>query len=303
MKSKVISIITVFVFSILLWVFVSLSDEYSSQFSVPIVIKNLPENSKVSLVEPSRVNILIKGKGWQLLQFDFGKEKNYVIDLKKHSNVNTILTRNFLSNNNWLTTNTQVISLEPELIKIKTEKAFSKKAKIFPDIILSFKENYGLVSDVSCNPDSIQIFGPWSKTLLIEEIKTEKVKLTNVESSQNILAKLVKPNFINFNLDEVEVKFEVEKIVDKLFENVKIQKLNVPFNKDLILSPASISIVLKGGIQKLALMKSDDIKASIDYNQVIYDSLGVIEPKINLQKYFEVIDVLPNKIKYIIKQY
>jgi len=128
MKSKVISIITVFVFSILLWVFVSLSDEYSSQFSVPIVIKNLPENSKVSLVEPSRVNILIKGKGWQLLQFDFGKEKNYVIDLKKHSNVNTILTRNFLSNNNWLTTNTQVISLEPELIKIKTEKAFSKKA-------------------------------------------------------------------------------------------------------------------------------------------------------------------------------
>jgi len=303
MKSKLISIITVFVFSVLLWVFVSLSNEYSNQYSFPILVRNLPENSKVSSVEPSRVSILIKGKGWNLLKFDFGKEEYFVIDLKRHQNINSVLTRKYLADNSWLTSDAQVISIEPEIIKIKTEKAFSKKVKITPNVFLSFRENYGLVSDIICKPDSVEIFGPWSRTILIDEIKTEKVILNEIETGQSFSVKLIKPQFISFNLEETEVSFEAEKMVDKLFENVEIDKLNVPSNKELLFSPTKVSVVLKGGIQKLASMKSQDFKVFVDYNKVINDSLGTIEPQIQLQKYFEVIDVIPNKIKCIIKQY
>lgn len=302
MKYKAISIITIFIFSVLVWVFVSFSYEYSMHVSVPVVIKNLSKNSQVSLIKPSKINVLLKGKGWQLIQYSFGNVQNYVIDVQKSHNITKLVTKKYLSNNDWLTSNVEVISIDPEIIKIKVEKEYSKKVKIYPDINPIFKEGYGLVSEIICNPDSVLIFGPWSKTILIDQIKTEKTKLDNVESSQSLILKLLKPEYISLEKEETEVTFSVDRIVDKRFDNVEIQKINVPANHELILYPSRIAVVLKGGIQKLANLKSEDIHAVIDYNQAVADSVGALEPTINIEKYFKIIDIIPNKIKYIIKQ-
>lgn len=303
MKYKAISIITIFFFSVLVWAFVSLSYEYSMQLTVPISIKNLPNQSKVSSIEPATINVLIKGKGWQLLPFSFGNIEDYIIDANDNQNPNKFFTKKYLADNSWLTSNTQVISIEPEIINVKVERGYSKKVKISPDVNLFFKDGFGLVSDIVCFPDSVQILGPWSRTILIDEIKTEKTVLNELESSQSVKLKLMKPEYIVLDKEETEISFSVERIVDKRFDQIEINKINVPTDRELILSPLKISVVLKGGIQKLANMKTEDLQVVIDYNQALTDSVGTLEPIVNHEKYFEVIDIIPNKIKYIIKQF
>lgn len=302
MKSKVIIIFLLFIFSMILWSFVTLSEEYSTQITSPISIKTNSSFQKVSSITPTEVNFTIKGKGWQLLKFIFGFNESFKVQLNTVEEINKVNIRNYLKYNPWLTNSIQVISIEPEVISIKAEKAFTKVVPVIADLDLKFKDGYGLVSDIYINPDSINIYGPWSKTVLIQGVKTEKIILKDLEENVSITAKLIKPQFINFLSDEAEIKFEVEKIVDKQISGVEISIINLPPNKEILLSSEKLDLVLKGGIQKLANLKPDNIQAKIDYNDAENDSLGFLIPEIILPSKVELIEMKPPKLKYIIKQ-
>ena len=302
MNSKILIIISVFFFSVILWIFVSLSEEYSIQISFPVDIKTNSTSYKVSSFNPSELNFTIKGKGWQLIKFAFGYKNKYRIWITSSKDSDKILSRNYLKYNSWLTNLVQVISVEPEVISIKIEKGLYKKVLIKPDIDITYKEGFGLVSDIKIIPDSLMIYGPSSRIALIQSISTNKIKLNNIEENQNLTIKLRKPDFINVPIEEVEISFEVEKIVDRQIDDVQLEIINLPSNKDLILSAQKISLVLKGGIQKLANLKASDILAQIDYNDAIKDSLGFLIPEVSLPNRIDLIEIKPNKLKYIIKE-
>lgn len=302
MNSKILIIISVFFFSVILWVFVSFSEEYSIQISFPVDLKTNSSLYKVSSFNPSELNFTIKGKGWQLIKFAFGYKNKYRIWITSSKDNDKILSRNYLKYNSWLTNLVQVISVEPEVISIKIEKGLYKKVLIKPDIDITYKEGFGLVSDIKIIPDSLMIYGPSSRIALIQSISTDKIKLNNVEENQNLTVKLRRPDFINIPIQEVEISFEVEKIVDRQIDDVQVEIINLPLNKDLILSAQKISLILKGGIQKLANLKSSDILAQIDYNDAINDSLGFLIPEVSLPNRIDLIEIKPNKLKYIIKE-
>jgi len=303
MKSKAIIILSLFVFSLVLWIFVTLSKEYTTQLRVQISVNSNLANVKVSSINPSYLNISIKGKGWQMIKYLGGTSEKFYVEINNAKETNRFDLKNHLRFNPWLTNSVQVISLDPEVITVKSERAFSKKIPILPDLELYFKDGYGLVSEIKVVPDSIMIYGPWSKILLTPVIKTEKLVFNNLEEKISTSAKLINPEFITFSTSGVEISFDVEKIVDRQFDQIEVQTINIPSNKELLLSAEKISLVLKGGIQKLANLKSQELKAVIDYNDAINDSLGYLIPKISLPPNFELIEIKPNKIKYIIKQY
>ncbi len=287
----------------MLWVFVSLSDDYSTTFKLPVIINNIPEGYALKELSNPYVVVTLKGQGWQLAQLSFGVDHDLSVKCEDNKQLRKVSVRNALEQNDWLTSTLQVTLVSPEQIEYRLEKTSSKKVPIVEDLLLNYNSGYGLVSDIEVFPDSVTIYGPKSLVKGIDEVKSVRTEFVGLDKSVNQVVMLQGIEHIKYNRAEAVIRFEVQKIVDKVFENVKVIRKNVPPSRDLSLFPENINLVLRGGINHLAGLTNNDIKAHVRFRQALEDTLGSIEPVIEIPPFTTLIDVKPNRLEYIIKQY
>ncbi len=303
MKRKIITIGFVIAFSTLLWAFVSFSGVFSITMNLPVRVINIPKDYAISAISTNEVTVNIKGQGWLLAKQTFGRTPKFYIPSPKKNGLHSISTIKVLNKNQWLASNLQLDKITPEKIEIKLEKKISKKVKIVPVLDLKYSSGYNLVSQIIVQPDSIKVMGPKSLVRKIKVIKTEKKVFTDLEKHTTEKVKLKKIPFLTYNINECTVSFDIQKIVDKTFENIHVGITGVPSRYDVILSPDKISVALRGGINLLSKMKKEDITSYVKFVQVINDTTGAVEPIINIPNYTSIIDKRPQKIEYIIKKY
>ncbi len=291
------------VLSILLWIFVSLSNEYFTTFSVPIKYINVPEGYLVTNSSADDIALSIKGNGWSLAQISFGREASFLIDVKGELGKQTALIRNQMNNNSWISSNLQLIEITPNIVSFNVEKLFEKKVSVEPKFKFSVADGYGLVSKLTMEPDSVEISGSKNSLNKISVIRTIEKDFGKLNASLQTFIDLQKIKDIHATPSKVKINIDIEKIVDKTIENIEVKTINVPKRQTLEIIPTKIKIVLRGGLNKLALITEKDLQAFADFNDAIRDTLGTIEPKIIPPEYMEVLDVTPKKLKYIIKKY
>lgn len=291
------------VFSVLLWVFVSFSGEFSITLNLPIHVVDVPSQYSVSSISTQNVSISLKGQGWQLAQHTLGRDPKFFIPCPNETGDKEVTARNVLGANNWLSSTLQLAEITPENINIKVEKKISKKVEILPVLALSYKPGYDLVSPIKIEPDSVEVSGPISLVNSINIINTENFAITNLEEESSITLAIKQQNFIETDINECKISFDVQKIVDKSFEDIVIETRNIPPRYELILSPSKVTAVIRGGISQLSKMKNKDLHLYVNFNQAINDTTGAIEPFLEIPKFTSLIDIKPNRLEYIIKKY
>ncbi len=303
MKYKLVTIISIFIFSTLLWVFVSFSSDYSTTIKVPVRITNIPEGYSTIDLSTSSVAISVKGQGWQLAQLTFGLQDYLNISFNGTSDDQTVSVRNVLEQNSWITSSIQVIMVEPAQIKYSVERINYKVVKIVPKVSLSYKTGYDMVSDISIDPDTLQISGPKSIIKNIEFIETVSANLEELDRAQTVELELAKNDGVNYGTDKTKLSFDVQKIVDKTFENITVERKGIPPSRDLVLFPEKVKVVLRGGINILGQMDDLKIKLYVNFRQALEDTLGSIVPIVEVPEFTTLIDIRPKRLDYIIKQY
>ena len=303
MRTKVISIALITSFSLVLWVFVSFSGEYFTTLKFPVKIVGVAGNQALSSQTANEVSINLKGQGWLLAQLTYGRDPEFVITADNSVGKQSVSLRNNIDINPWLSTSLQVIDIEPENVEFLVEKIDSKKVKIVDDIDFDLESDYGLVSEIKLTPDSIIIVGPQSILLNINRVKTTKKIFEGNE-------KLIKENlnyepieFVTFLSKNTTVEFEVQKIVDKTFDDILVETRNIPPSRELILFPGKVKVILRGGINFLGKLNSENIKSYVNFRQALDDTSGVIEPIVEIPRFTTLIDTKPAKLEYIIKQF
>ena len=303
MKKNITPIILIVLFSILLWGSVSLSGDYYTTITSPIVFKNLPQGYTVGKSSVNQVTLSVKGQGWELAKLTLGRTLDYDISVQQKEGKHTLITRNSLEQNPWAATGVQLVEITPDKIDVNVEKLVYKKVKVVPDVHLDFKPGYGLVSEIYLTPDSIIIDGAESIVKKIDSVRTEYRNLTDLEHIFSASVNLEPVDGIDFETDHCFVKFDVQKIVDKTFDAMEVETRGVPRSRELLLFPNKIQVVVRGGINILGKLTSKDIKTYVDFSTALKDQPGSIQPVIEVPKYTTVIDVKPSSLEYIIKQY
>jgi YbbR domain-containing protein len=302
MKPKILTIALSTIFSIILWVYVSFSYEYTTSIRVPVKFNDIKEGNALLYTSSKFVNISLKGQGWVLAQISFGPETVFNISTNEQVGVQNVDTRIALSENDWISSSLGVSLITPADINYKIERLNYKDVPLELDVQLSIKKGYGLVENIVLSSDSVRISGPQSLIKSIESVRTENYLFENVDETINYPL-LIKPiEYISFDKKFVSVDYVVQKIVDKTFNNVPVTTINVPSRRELELFPNNIDITLKGGLNNLGLMTSDSLKATIDFNDAFLDTLGIVTPKITVPKFTTLKAVKPATLKYIIKQ-
>ena len=303
MKRKILTISLILSFSILLWVFVSFSGEFSITLNLPTQVIDVPENFSVSSMSAKDVSISLKGQGWQLAQHTLGRDPKFFIPSPAKIGNQEISIRNMLHANSWLSTTLQLAEITPEKISITIEKTQTRKVEIVPVLSLGYKPGYGLVSPIIIEPDSVLVSGPESLISNLNMINTEGRIISNLESGSSMVLGLKTPKFTNIDVRECKINFDIQKIVDKEFENLNILTKDIPSRYELILSPTKLSIILRGGIAKLSKLKGEDLNVYVKFDQAINDTIGALEPIIEIPEFTSLIDIKPNRLEYIIKKY
>jgi hypothetical protein len=303
MNKKINIIIVSLIFSTVIWVSISLSNEYYASIKVNLKVIDLPYGYAAASKLPSNIVIKLKGKGWKLAAESLGAESEFFVSAKYDSGKINLNLYNSLSDNRWLANDVEVININPDTLSFRVEKIASKKLKILPQLNLTYKPGYGLAQPVYVYPESTIVYGPWSVIKNFNSVPTEYASYVNIDSRVNKKISLATVQGTFYDDNSAFLFLDIQKIVDMNFDGLPVKVYDIPADRDIIFLPNKVSIGVKGGIDFLGKVTSDQFKVSVNYRNIVSDTLGSIMPEIQMPPNLSLMYVKPERLRYIIKKY
>ena len=303
MKKNIHIIIISFIFSVVLWVSISLSNDYYATIDVPLRLTGFPDGYTSGTYLPEFISVKLKAKGWKLVALGLTQNEEYVVPVGNEVGKRTLNLSNYFSDNQWLSSDVEVINFSPDSINFFVEKMAIKKLPIVPNIGLKFKNGYGLASPMIMTPESTIVHGAASFLKDLMFVSTQKIDFDNLDNQITKAIPLEKIPGMVYDNPVTKVYLNIQKIVEKNFDGIRIKVLDVPKNQSILLLPNKISVGVRGGIDILGRLDTSQFNAYINYRDIISDTLGSIVPHVNIPDNTILRFIKPDQVRYIIKKF
>lgn len=290
-------------FSLLIWGSVTLSDQFYSNRDYDVKVINQPSGYTCGVLNPEKITLKLRAKGWQLLTIALGSQNEYLISADNDSGLITIDPMKEIDENNWLAAGVSVSEISPREISVSVEKIKFKRLKIEAESDITFSDGYGLASPIKVYPDSVLVSGPSSIINEISTIKTKPVKFSSADKKVKLITEIMEPKGFSLEQSKVELTFDIQRIVQNTFKDIKVSINGLPNDRNVVLIPNSIDCNLKGGINILGKINPNEIIATIDYRDIVYDTLGSVQPNILIPQNTELVFIKPARLNYVIKKF
>ncbi len=262
--------ITVILLAISVWFFVKIDDNYRYSFWIPLKIANLGESRIVVNDIPKRVKVTFWGKGRLLLSLMLRKDATYILDVSSEDDsVEVVLDKDDVRM--LKRTNVEILNIDrPDKLVLVIKELKRKKVEVISQVNMETVPGYTIVGDIYVNPDSITIRGPKPYIDSISSVYTVEKTVADIKKDVNKKVKLLplKQPFLTMEVQQVELKANVQKLMEKPLSDIPVKVLNAPENADVIVIPSTLSLILEGGTDVLLNIHQDDIQAYIDYEKI-----------------------------------
>ena len=302
MEKKVKIFIFSFIFAFALWLYISLNLSYSLDVSIPIEIQSAKSQALTEEI-PGTIDVKVKGRGWDLLNILISKDLKYNLDISKLKRDSKIITRQFVNERLNLQQNVSILEINPDTIDINFDKVFEKRVPVKNNIVLNLVDGYTVVGKPVIIPDSVMIQGASNLLNKIKFIPTEKKVIDNVNSDVSgvVNIKDTLSNFIKLESIQVSFRYTVQLSAEKNLDDVLVDVLNVPQDKEVLLIPPKVNVSLRGGVENLTQINPGDLKVNVEFGKIETDTLGFVIPDIVIPEETSLLKIEPQKLQYIIK--
>jgi hypothetical protein len=291
------------IFAIILWGSISLSDIFYTNVDVKLTLTNLPSGYTTGSPLPEKIQLRVKGQGWRLVSINVGPETEFRVSVGGDSGRQNINLYDYLESNRWLLSDVEIINISPDSIRFFIERIITKKLPVISGLDLEFKPGYGLASDIIFKPDSVLVSGPLSLLKNMTGIKTGDKLLTALDSRTETEVNLPWMNGFNYNANLIEVILDIQRIVDKQFENISVDVIDIPPRKEVVLLPNKIGFNVRGGIEILGKLKPDQFRAYVRYQSLVQDTTGSVTPVLEMPKNVTLQFLKPDRLRYVIRSF
>jgi len=291
-----------FFFATALWLYISLNLSYSLDVSIPFEIQTTKSQALTEEV-PNTIDVKVKGKGWDLLNILISKDLKYSLDISKLKKDSKIITEQFVNERLNLQQNVSILEINPDTISINFDKVFEKLVPLKNNIVLNLKEGYSIVGNPVLIPDSVKIQGASYLLNKIKFIPTEVKVINNVNSDiQGVVnIKDTLSSLIKVDLKQVNFRYRIQLSAEKNIDDIMINVLNVPQDKEVLLIPPKLNISLRGGVEQLSQITPADVIVNIEFGKIENDTLGFVIPELIIPDETSLLKTEPQKLQYIIK--
>jgi YbbR domain-containing protein len=302
-KKRLPIIVAATLFAILLWVSVNMSYDYQIVATVPLIIENLPAGKAIANPVPQAVQLKLRGTGWRSAAFSISGTPACLLDLDNLPSHKRGLVMSDIVDRMRMPLGVEAVDMKPESVFISFDRYAQKQVPIVLDAALAFRSGYGQIGQTVLTPESVVVGGAVSLLPTISVWPTVHTTFTDLKSSidSDVFLADSASQYIWLSRPTVHVKVDVQQLAEKTITGLPVEMRSVPSNKEVILIPPKIDIIVRGGVQQLATVTSDSFRASIDYDDIVADSSGYADVAIVSPKGIQLVDRKPERMQFIIR--
>ena len=289
--------------AILLWAIVTMREEYQTVVNRPFIVENVPPGMAISTPVPRSVQLRCKGDGWRLAALMFERSSRFTLDLSSLPQHAGVVTLKDVVDRISIPMGVEVVSMRPESVFIAMDRATQKLVPVLFDHELSFRDGYGEVGVPVVTPESVRIEGAEEVLQSITAWNTERKVFENVRAPIEAEVALADTSYVlEFRPSRVRVHVDVQAFAEKAFASVPVEVVSVPPGREIILIPPKVEIVVRGGVDQLSALSLRDFRVAVDYNVMVSDSGGFVDPVISPPPGIQVVSRRPERLQFVVRR-
>ncbi len=305
MKGKRVHIIVASaIFGVLVWISVSMSEQYQIAIAVPISIDNVPEGRSIRTPVPQALQLKLRGDGWRLASLLLGAELKMHFPLPSLRSSKRAITITDVAERIADRPGIQLLNMVPDSVHVELDRTSHKKVAVVLDYTASFREGYGQVGPTTVNPESVIVTGAETLLRTIDSWSTMRGVFGDLKAPMETDIPLApSPIYlVSLSSSSIHIRINVEPFAEKVFSGLPVEIRSVAPNREVILIPPKIEVVARGGIKQLSNTSPSDFRLSVDYTMILADTTGIIDPDITSPPGIQVVSRRPEHLQYVVRR-
>jgi YbbR domain-containing protein len=295
--------------SVLFWLLMTLSKEYTISVAYPVVYTNSPKDKVIANNLPPAIQIEIRSKGFFLLVYKFREPQTVYVDLNESrpmgQNHFYLLTNNQISKfTEQFSSRIKIQRIVPDTIYLNFNKKITKRVPVRSNLKLTVDSRYQQADPIKLVPGFVDISGAADVISRIDHVETVPMSLVNIDKSQSINLKIA--------IDSVNSEYELSATHVRALVNVvkfteanielPIEAVNLPPGYTLKAFPDKVNVRYNVAFDNYEKINAQQFRAVIDYKKA---EPGSNKLKITLEKLpadIRSVKLNPEKVEYILKK-
>ena len=261
-KSREFLIFLFFVFvSFCFWLLQVLNDDYETELSMQLKLKNVPENVVLTSELPNELKIGVQDKGTVLINYLLGKSLYPVtIDFEEYQDKGNQIR--FLSSalskrvTGQLSQSTKLLAIKPDTLELIYTRGEGKKVPICLRGEVEAERQY-YISERIFSPDSVMVYAPQEILDTITAAYTETLYVEEISDTTRHRAGIMPVKGARFTPSYSDITFMVDMYSEKTVE-VPVQGVNFPEDKLLRTFPSKVQVTFQIGLRQFKTVNAED---------------------------------------------
>lgn len=290
-------------FGILLWLSINMTYDYQTTVTAPLIVKNLPQGMAINTPMPRTLQLKLRGNGWRLASQLTGHELECVLDLASLAPKQRVIILADVAERINLPIGVQAVDMKPESLFVSLERYAEKRVPVVIEPHISFRDGYGQVGSVVIKPESVTIGGAESVLRDISAWGSGRGAFTTLRASVDSDIDIIDTSTQTLTVSPTTVHFtiNVQPLAEKIFSGLPVEVRGEQPNREVILIPPKIEIIVRGGIEQLSALTRNDFRATVDYNTILADTTGYTDVEVIPPSGVQVVARRPDRLQYIVR--
>ena len=306
-KSREFLIFLFFMFvSFSFWLLQVLNDDYETEYTVSLRMKDVPDNVVLTSELPSNMKITLKDRGTVLVNYSWGQGLlPLTLDFTEYSDKGNQVRIPSMSLakkiSAQLSQSTKLVAIKPDTLEFIYTKGAAKTVPVKLCGTITPERQY-YVSDTIFSPDSVRVYAPKAILDTITAAYTKTVDFEGVSDTVRKRVSIAPVKGARFIPDYSDLTLKVDVYAEKTVD-VPVVGVNFPHDKVLRTFPSKVKVTFQIGLSRFMEVGADDFQVVVDYNDL--QNEGGDKCRLQLKempKGVNHVRVNPKEMDYIIEQ-
>lgn len=297
--------------SVIIWITVKLSNEYTVIVEMPVRFTQLPKNMTLTSVSDSLLRIEVTEKGSVLFRYLYANKQRYAsISLKFtpfypdnggfHALVVPSLYINDIEREHGLSG--KIGSIGPDTIYLSSEREKSRMVPVTALYDLTYEKHFQGYGNVIFEPDCVMVKGPGRLIDRLDSVSLGVIRSHNLNQNLTVVQRFPKDSayrLFSFSPSDISVTLPVEKYTEAEKE-VPIRLINTD-NLKIKTFPDRVKVIYTVALKDYARVEPEMITVVADFAGIkpLHDNKVKVRLE-NAPAFIRVNKLEPEKVEFII---
>ena len=294
--------------SILIWLLITLSKEYTTTIAFPVKYREISRNKRLLENQSTVLELVVNTNGFKILKTRFNTksiEINANALLKKKGTQHYVLVKSQKQRiKKQLPSGVRLQEMIKDTLFLEVGSLVTKKLAVKADLKIKYHIGYDLSEEITLKPDSILVSGPENYIKEIKSIALVPLVLQDVKANfTRKVAIQIPPEIKNlkFETKEITISGKIEKYTEGTL-NIPYKITNLPQGLTLNTLDKKIQVTYIVGLSSFNKIDENSFQIECDYTLSKANDLGYLIPKL-VRKPMEIksYKMMPNEINFLIQ--